>query len=44
MEIAHWVTVTVAAIAVIIIFVGAAYQEMFEKAQAVQDTNVRAKK
>jgi len=39
MEIAHWVTITVAAIAVIIIFVGAAYQEMFEKAQAELDAN-----
>jgi len=44
MEIAHWVTVTVAAIAVIIIFVGAAYQERFEKAQAELDANLRGER
>ena len=43
MEIAHWVTVTVAAIAVITIFVGAAYQESFEKAQVELDANLRSK-
>ena len=43
MEIAHWVTITVAAIAVIIIFVGAAYQERFEEVQAERDaTKTRA--
>jgi hypothetical protein len=44
MEIAHWVAITVAAIAVIIIFVGAAYQERFEKAQAELDANFRSKR
>ena len=44
MEIAHWVTITVAAIAVIIIFVGAAYQEMFEKAQAELDANLTSER
>ena len=42
MEIAHWVAITVAAIAVIIMFVGAAYQERFEKAQAELDANLRS--
>ena len=42
MEIAHWVTVTGAAITVTIIFVGAAYQERFEKAQAELDANLRS--
>ena len=41
MEIAHWMAVTVAAIAVIIMFVGAAYQERFEKAQAELDASLR---
>jgi len=44
MEIAHWVTITVAAIAVIIIFVGAAYQETFEKAQAELDANLTSER
>ena len=44
MEIAHWVTITVAAIAVIIIFGGAAYQEMFEKAQAELDANLTSER
>ena len=44
MEIAHWVTVTVAAIAVIIIFVGAAYQERLDEAQAELDDNLRSKR
>ena len=44
MEIAHWVTVTVAAIAVLIIFVGAAYQERFAKAQAELDATLRGER
>ena len=44
MEIAYWVAVTVAAIAVIIIFVGAAYQERFEKAQVELDANLRSER
>ena len=44
MEIAHWVAITVAAIAVIIMFVGAAYQERLEKAQAELDANLRSER
>lgn len=44
MEIVNWVSVTITAIAIVIIFVGAAYQERLDEAQAVLDDNLSSKR
>jgi hypothetical protein len=44
MEIVNWVSVTITAIAIVIIFVGAAYQERLDEAQAELDDNLSSKR
>jgi hypothetical protein len=44
MEIVNWVSVTITAIAIVIIFVGAASEERLDEAQAELDDNLRSKR
>ena len=44
MEIVNWVSVTITAIAIVIIFVGADYQERLDEAQAELDDNLSSKR